>query len=147
MKKSDDLLIDQKSIMQQFTEEQQSVLEAMNKWVEAVTTTDPNTVAKLYAKEAVFWGTVSPFLRTTPKGVKDYFEHFMRLEHLNAIYYEPMVRVYGDIAVNSGYYTFFHEKDGKMVNIPARYTFVYRKNQNGEWMIIDHHSSAVPQNE
>lgn len=146
MKKADDLLIGQKGTTQQFTEEQQSVLEAMDKWVEAVTTTNPGTVANLYAKEAVFWGTVSPFLRTTPKGVKDYFEHFMRLEHLNAIYYNPMVRVYGDIAINSGYYTFFHEIDGKMMNISARYTFVYRKNQNGKWMIIDHHSSAVPQN-
>ena len=146
MKKTDDLFIDQRGSAQQFTAEQQSVLEAMDKWVEAVTTTDPDTVSKLYAQEAVFWGTVSPFLRTTPEGIKNYFEHFMRLEGLNAIYYKPMVRIYGDTALNSGYYTFFHEQDGKMMSIPARYSFVYLKNRDGEWKIIDHHSSAVPQN-
>jgi len=147
MKKTGNLLKDQKDITQQFTEEQQLVLEAMDKWVDSVTAADPDTVAKLYAKNAVFWGTVSPFMRTTREGIKNYFEHFMLLEHLDVIYYKPMVRVYGDVAINSGYYTFFHEKDGKMMSIPARYTFVYLKNRDGEWMIIDHHSSAVPQNE
>jgi len=146
MEKTDDVLIDQKGVCQQFTEEQQSVLKAMDKWIEAVTTTDPETVAKLYAKDAVFWGTVSPYMRTTPKGTKNYFKHFMGLKNLNAIYYKPMVRVYGDIAVNSGYYTFFYNKDDKMMGIPARYTFVYRKDSDGEWYIIDHHSSVVPQN-
>jgi uncharacterized protein (TIGR02246 family) len=137
MERTHDILVDQ-------TEEQQAVLKTMDKWIEAVTTTDPETVAKLYAKDAVFWGTVSPFLRTTPQGIKDYFKNFMGLEHLKAIYYKPMVRVYGDIAVNSGYYTFFHEKDGKTMSIAARYTFVYRKDSDGEWYIIDHHSSAAP---
>jgi len=147
MKKTYDIFIDQRGITQQLTEDQKSVLKAMDKWVEAVTTTDPDTVAKLYSKEAVFWGTVSPFLRTTPEGIKNYFEHFMRLKSLNAIYCKPMIRIYADIAVHSGYYTFFHEQDGKMMSIPARYSFVYQKNQYGEWKIIDHHSSAVPQNE
>ena len=146
MEKTDDILIDQKGVSRQFTEEQQSVLKAMDKWIEAITTTDPETVAKLYAKDAVFWGTISPFLRTTPEGRKNYFERFTVLENLNAIYYKPMVRVYGDIAINSGYYTFFYELDGKMMSLPARYTFVYRKDGDGEWYIIDHHSSAVPQN-
>lgn len=146
MEKNDNIFKDQEGTIQQFTEEQQSILKIMDKWIQAVTTTDPDTVVKLYAKDAVFWGTVSPFLRTTPEGTKDYFEHFMRFEHLNAIYYKPMVRVYDNIAINSGYYTFFYEKDGKMMSIPARYTFVYRKNGDGEWEIIDHHSSAVPQN-
>lgn len=122
------------------------VLKAFETWIHAVTKTNPETVAKLYASDAVFWGTVSPYMRTTPAEVKDYFGHFMRLEHLNAIYYHPEVRVHGDIAINSGYYTFFYESDGKMMNIPARYTFVYRKDENGDWKIIDHHSSAVPQN-
>ena len=147
MGKKDDILIDQKTVNREFNEEQLSVLKTMDTWIMAVTTTDPETVAALYDENAVFLGTVSPFMRTTPAGIKDYFEHFMALKNLNAIYYKPMVRIYGNIAVNSGYYTFFHNKDGKMMNISARYTFVYRKNKEGEWKIIDHHSSAVPQNE
>ena len=146
MEKKDDVLIDQKIVDRQLTKDQLSVLKAMDMWINAVTTTDPETVSRLYAEDAVFWGTVSPFLRTTPAGIKDYFEHFMELKNLNAIYYKPMVRIYGEIAVNSGYYTFFYNKDGKMMSIPARYTFVYRKNNDGDWKIIDHHSSAAPQN-
>ncbi len=141
-----EIFADQQGALQQFDDQQKSVLAAMDQWIEAVTTTDPETVAGLYAEDAVFWGTVSPFIRTNPAGVKDYFEHFMTMENLNAIYYKPMVRVYGDMAINSGYYTFFHTKDGKMQSIPARYTFVYRKDSGGQWKIVEHHSSAVPQN-
>ena len=138
-----DLLVHQKGA-KEFTPEQRSVLEAMDRWIEAVTGGDPEKVASLYAPDAVFWGTVSPFLRTTPEGVADYFRHFLRLPHLNAIYFKPMVRVYGDIALNTGYYTFFYEEEGTFKQIPARYTFVYRKDESGEWKIIEHHSSAVP---
>ncbi len=141
-----DIFKDQKGALQQFNDEQKSVLEAMDQWIEAVTTRDPETVAGLYAPDAVFWGTVSPFIRTNPEGVRDYFEHFMTMKDLNAIYYKPMVRVYGDIAINSGYYTFFHTRDGRMESIAARYTFVYRREDDGRWLIIDHHSSAVPGN-
>jgi uncharacterized protein (TIGR02246 family) len=127
------------------TPEQQQVIVAFERWIEAVTTTDPETVAALYADDAVLWGTLSPYLRITPEQVRHYFEHFMQLANLTAIYHHPQVRVYGDVAVNSGYYTFFHERDGKMQSLPARYTFVYRR-VGAEWKIIDHHSSAVPTN-
>lgn len=53
------------------------------------------------------------------------------------------IRVYGDIAINTGYYTFSYMKEGEAKTLPARYSFVYRKN-NGKWLIVDHHSSAMP---
>ncbi|MGO9518536.1 MAG: nuclear transport factor 2 family protein [Candidatus Korobacteraceae bacterium] len=40
-------------------------------------------------------------------------------------------------------YTFNYNKDGESKSRPARYTFVYAK-RNGQWMIVDHHSSAMP---
>ncbi len=123
--------------------EKASVLAAFDKWIEAVTTTYPETVTSFYAKDAVLWGTVSPIMRTTPEKIKDYFEHFMAMKNLQAIYSHPEIRVYGDIAINSGYYTFFHERDGKMLSIPARYSFVYKR-EGDNWMIVDHHSSVVP---
>jgi len=45
--------------------------------------------------------------------------------------------------VISGLYTFSFEEDGKMVSIPARFSFVYEK-ENGKWLIVEHHSSKVP---
>ena len=145
MKAQGDLLIDQKGAFPHLSEEHKSVLAALDQWIEAITAADPEKVARLYAEEAVFWGTISPFLRTTPVGVRDYFEHFLQHENLNAFYYKPQVRVYGDTAINSGYYTFFLERDGRMASIPARYTFVYRRDGGGAWKIVEHHSSAVPQ--
>ena len=54
---------------------------------------------------------------------------------------ESNVRRFGDIAINSGVYTFTF-KDG--VSVQARFTYVYQ--WDGErWMIIEHHSSAMPE--
>jgi hypothetical protein len=56
---------------------------------------------------------------------------------------DQLVRVYGNTAINTGYYTFSYVKDGETRRIPARYSFTYVK--NGErWLIVDHHSSAMP---
>ena len=55
--------------------------------------------------------------------------------------YEPNVRTFGDIAINSGVYTFTF-KDGSSVQ--ARFSYVYRWNGQ-DWRIIEHHSSAMPE--
>jgi len=47
-------------------EAEQSVLAATEEWVATFNTRDPVRIAALYAPDAVFWGTVSPTIRTTP---------------------------------------------------------------------------------
>src|SRR2546422_7883 len=54
-----------------------------------------------------------------------------------AIVGDQLVRVYGNTAVNTGYYTFSYMKDGEAKSIPARYSFTYVKDGN-EWKIVDH---------
>ncbi|MES9966602.1 MAG: nuclear transport factor 2 family protein, partial [Sedimenticola sp.] len=72
--------------------------------------------------------------------VEDYFVHFLAKGPVGEID-EANIRTFGDIAINSGIYTFTF-KDGAVVQ--ARYTFVYR--WNGErWLIIEHHSSQMPE--
>jgi hypothetical protein len=88
----------------------------------------------LYAKDAVLWGTLSPTIRSDAAAVKAYF--------VGAFQALPKA-VYGNTAVNSGYYTFSYTKDGETKSIPARYSFTYVKDGN-DWKIVDHHSSAVP---
>ena len=56
---------------------------------------------------------------------------------------EQFIRVYGDTAVNTGYYTLFYTKDGETKSIPARYSFTFVKEGN-DCKIVDHHSSAMP---
>nr|WP_248287236.1 nuclear transport factor 2 family protein [Massilia antarctica] len=45
---------------------------------------------------------------------------------------------------DSGVYTFDVVKDGKPAKVQARYTFVYKK-LGKEWLILKHHSSAMPE--
>ena len=56
---------------------------------------------------------------------------------------EQLIRVYGTTAVNTGYYTFSYVKDGEPKTLPARYSFTLIKDGDN-WMIVDHHSSAMP---
>ena len=65
------------------------------------------------------------------------------LPNLKVAFGEQLIRVYGTTAVNTGYYTFSYVKDGESKTLPARYSFTLVK--DGEkWIIVDHHSSAMP---
>jgi hypothetical protein len=47
-------------------------------------------------------------------------------------------------AVDSGTYRFTLMKDGVIDHVDARFTFVYEK-IDGTWLIVNHHSSAMPE--
>src|SRR5215510_12482704 len=81
--------------------------------------------------------------RTLPP-LKAYFVGaFQALPKATVKFGDQLIRVYGNTAVNSGYYTFSYTKDGETKSIPARYSLTYVKDGN-DWKIVDHHSSAVP---
>jgi uncharacterized protein (TIGR02246 family) len=116
-------------------------------WIATVTSGNPTVVEDvlaLYAEDAILLATVSEQIRDTKDELRDYFKFFTALPNLSAKDYIPTIRVYDDVAINSGYYTFmFKSEPGAVVEVPARYTFVYRK-INGKWMIVEHHSSGIP---
>lgn len=118
---------------------------ATQDWIDAMSSHDAQRVMALYDTQAVLWGTRSPTLRDTPAAVRDYFNILSTVpSSYKVVLGEQRIRVYGDIAVNTGTYTFSEVRDGKEIVRPARFSFVYR-NQNGRWLIVDHHSSAVPE--
>ncbi|HUF22425.1 MAG TPA: SgcJ/EcaC family oxidoreductase [Burkholderiales bacterium] len=122
----------------------QEVLAATAAWIEAFNTRDPQRIAALYAPDAVFWGTVSPTIRTTPREILEYFESSaVRRPTLRMSLGEQHVRVYGNVAINSGYYTSRYVEDGREILTPLRFTFAYRKS-GGRWAIVNHHSSRMP---
>ena len=117
---------------------------ATEKWATVFAENNPDTIITLYAKDGVLWGTLSPTLRSDPAAVKAYFvAAFKALPKATVSFGEQLIRVYGDTAVNTGYYTFSYTKDGETKSIPARYSFTYVKDGN-DWKIVDHHSSAMP---
>ncbi len=83
-------------------------------------------------------------LRTDRAALRDYFvTTFKVLPSLKVTFGEQLIRVYGSTAVNTGYYTFSYIKDGETKTLPARYSFTFVK-AGESWMIVDHHSSAMP---
>jgi uncharacterized protein (TIGR02246 family) len=123
---------------------QEDVAAAGQKWGTVFAENNPDTMVPFYAKDGVLWGTLSPTVRSDPGAVKAYFVGaFQALPKATVKFGDQLIRVYGDTAVNTGYYTFSYTKDGETKSIPARYSFTYVKDGN-EWKIVDHHSSAMP---
>jgi hypothetical protein len=101
-------------------------------------------VLALYAPDGVLWGTLSPRLRADRAALHDYFvTAFKVLPGLKVAFGDQLIRVYGNTAVNTGYYTFSYSKDGEQKTLPARYSMTFVK-QGQNWVIVDHHSSAMP---
>jgi uncharacterized protein (TIGR02246 family) len=123
---------------------QEDVAAAGQKWATVFAENNPDAMLPFYAKDAVLWGTLSPTIRSDPAAVKAYFVGaFQALPKATVKFGDQLIRVYGNTAVNSGYYTFSYTKDGETKSIPARYSLTYVKDGN-DWKIVDHHSSAVP---
>ena len=131
-----------------WADDKEDVAAAMDMWRDYLakgTTEDPGEILSLYAEDGVLWGTISSKRRDDPAAIRDYFVNaYKALPNLAVTFEDPYIRVYGDTAVNTGYYTFSYEKDGAMQSLPARYSFALVK-RDGDWQIVDHHSSAMPQ--
>jgi uncharacterized protein (TIGR02246 family) len=131
-----------------WADDKDDVAAAMDMWRESLakgTTADPGEILTLYAEDGVLWGTISSKRRDDPAAIRDYFVNaYKALPNLTVTFEDPYIRVYGDTAVNTGYYTFSFEKDGATQTLPARYSFTLVK-RDGDWQIVDHHSSAMPQ--
>jgi uncharacterized protein (TIGR02246 family) len=122
----------------------EDVAAATEKWATVFAENNPDTITALYANDGVLWGTLSPTVRSEPAALKAYFVGaFKVLPKATVSFGDQLIRVYGDTAINTGYYTFSYTKDGETKSIPARYSFTYVKDGNG-WKIADHHSSAMP---
>lgn len=109
-------------------------------WNNALQTGNPKNVVSLYETNAILLPTVSNMVRHNHAEIEDYFVHFLAKGPQGKIN-ESNVRTFGDIAINSGVYTFTFKDDA---SVQARFTFVYRWNGQ-RWMIVEHHSSAMPE--
>lgn len=119
---------------------QNEIISLFDEWNSALQTKEPKKVAALYDSNAILLPTVSNKVRHNHEEIEDYFQLFLTKEPFGKID-EANVRVFGEIAINSGVYTFTLKGD---VSVQARFTFVYK--WNGErWLIIEHHSSQMPE--
>ncbi len=112
-------------------------------WTRALETGDPDEVVACYAVDAVLLPTLSPKVRHNHEEIRDYFVHFLSKAPRGRII-EQNIRVYDSIAINSGLYTFSLKENSVRADTAGRFTFVYRKIDDG-WLIIEHHSSVLPE--
>lgn len=120
--------------------EKAEILSLFDRWNQALQTGRSEDVVSLYAPDAILLPTLSNKVRHNHPEIKDYFDHFLEAGPRGSID-EANVRVFGDVAVNSGTYTFDFANGN---SVQARYTYVYQK-LDGDWKIIEHHSSAMPE--
>jgi uncharacterized protein (TIGR02246 family) len=119
------------------------VVAAVQAWAAAYDSRSPERITALYAPDAVFWGTGSPTLRDTPALIAEYFKNMAAQPQARVEIAAPKVQIWGDLAAASGIYTFTDVRNGDTVRRPARFTFVFQR-RGGRWVIVDHHSSAMP---
>jgi uncharacterized protein (TIGR02246 family) len=123
---------------------QQQIAALFDEWNAALATGNPESVADLYAPDAALLPTLSPEIRTTRAGIVDYFAHLLPSRPQAVITREIITILDRNDAINTGLYTFTLTQNGVLQRVPARYTFVYQRT-DGEWSIVNHHSSVVPE--
>lgn len=111
---------------------------ALNQWIDAVHSQNPDTVVNCYAQTAVLLPTVSNQLRYTQKERHDYFVSFLAKKPKCRVISLMINSVSHDVDVLSGTYAFSFEDNQQ---VTARFSYVY---QNG--LITQHHSSLMPEN-
>jgi uncharacterized protein (TIGR02246 family) len=112
-----------------------------DRWNQMLQTGDPSQVVALYAEKSILLPTLSNKPRLTPSEKEDYFRHFLK-KHPFARIDLREIEIDGNMAVDSGLYTFTFAGTDKVVR--ARYSFTYRWD-GSRWLIVSHHSSVMPE--
>lgn len=110
-------------------------------WEATLATGNSELVANRYGQGAVLLPTLSNRLRTDRAGIVDYFDHFLENKPRGRILQRHITIQGPHAAVDTGTYRFSFANG---TSTDARYTFVYEK-RNGQWVIINHHSSKMPE--
>jgi uncharacterized protein (TIGR02246 family) len=119
--------------------------EVVDRWAAAFTASDVDGILELYAPDAVFIGTSSKALVTTPAGIREYFERaLLNNRPRSAALGDRSVLVLSTTAVVvTGLDIVASVRDGRQVSATGRVTFVVAK-RGSDWQIVHFHRSALP---
>ncbi|MDZ4199778.1 MAG: SgcJ/EcaC family oxidoreductase [Kiritimatiellia bacterium] len=123
------------------TPTEQEIESLFDRWNRSLQSGDPRQVVANYAERSVLLPTVSNKPRFTREEKEDYFHHFLENEPSGEVT-QRQIRIVGDMAVDTGLYTFRFAKTGDQVR--ARYSFTDVRDGE-QWLIVSHHSSAMPE--
>lgn len=116
-------------------------------WGKAFTDGEVDTIAKLYAPDALMIGTAGKVVLTKPDEIRKYFEAaFKSIEKprtANLDSSEALV-VDDNTVVIAGFDTITGMRDGQQIVAKGRVTFVVAK-RGSNWTIVHLHRSPLPQ--
>ena len=122
----------------------EDAFQVVEQFKKAFDAADVQGVVKLFAPDAVFLGTVSPKLATKTEDIDAYFQGIKTDTPRKVVFGEYATLVLSDTAVVfAGMDQFSSTRDGKSIELPARFTLVVTKGNQG-WRISHFHSSARP---
>ncbi len=114
-------------------------------WNETLKLVDEEKMAEFYLENCIFLPTLSDKFVTDKEGVKEYFKHFLEKK--------PVAEIVEDMAVYSksgnelnhcGMYNFEVGSEDSRTIVEARFTYIWQKDERGDWKILHHHSSLLP---
>lgn len=130
-----------------FAGPKEDALAAYDRFFALFTTDNHEQIAKLFAPDALFYGTGSADVVTTPEGIREYFVRALSGTRgaVKATPFERTALVLADnVVAISGKWQSERTLDGKMTTAgPARSTVVMQKRGN-QWLIAQFHNSPTP---
>lgn len=114
------------------------------RWIATFNSHDPDRLSQLYDYDARLLstgGSEKPL--DGRETIRVYFIPFKKRGDFVAFDHDDAVKVVSNIGIETGYYHFNTDPNGKPDIWVSRYTFVFEK-KDGNWMIVHHHSSRVP---
>ena len=116
-----------------------------DKFLNSFTAANAEEVLSLFTPDALFWGTTSPNLATTPDAIRQYFVGaFGRLGSSKATSLETSALVLSNsVVLVSGMWHIERVVDGKPTLTPQRVSLVVTK-RGDRWLIAQFHNSPWP---
>ena len=125
-------------------QEEEKILGKSRALAKALESSDLAPISMLYESHARMWGASSDKLLVGQEEIKSYYHYFITEKKDFKLYFEQQdIRIFGEIAINTGTYSFSWENGKKRARKEARFTLVYRK-IGRDWIIVEHHSSSRP---
>lgn len=120
-------------------------LQVVQRWTAAFNASNVDAIVSLYAPDALFFGTGSKSLGTSPDQIRSYFEAALKKDQpRGAQLLDHSVKVLSDRAVIvTGLDRVSGTKDGSVYHSDGRVTFVIEK-RGDRWQIVHFHRSALP---
>jgi len=121
----------------------EDAVSVVTRWAALYSANDAEALLNLYTPDAVLLGTSSPVLRETADARREYFARLPNSGNKSVIGDHRTMVLSDSVVLVTGFYDGMIMRDGKAVELPARFSMLVVKRGN-DWLIAHHHSSSKP---